>query len=110
MFVDQVDLPRTMPVFKLHFAQDGGLHLTKQFKMNKAIDRVFGCMSGRRIVSMLPHATDKVRGHPDVKRTIKLARKDVYAGLLFLSHLWNLAAKWTLKQVQGDDSEKKVDS
>ena len=103
MFVDQVDLPRPVPVFQLLFAKDGWLHFAKQLKMDKAVDRIFSRGSGYGPIAMLPHATDKVRGNANVKRAIKLARKDIDAGLLFLSHVRSLAAKWTLKQVQGDD-------
>jgi hypothetical protein len=103
VFVDQVDLPGPVPVFKLLFAQDRRLHLAKQLKMHETIDCIFGCMSGRRIVTMLPHAANKVGRHANIQRAIKLARKDIDAGLFFLSHGRSLAAKWTLKQVQGDD-------
>ena len=102
MFVDQVDLPRSMPVLQLLFAFYRGLHFTKQLKMDKAIHRVFRAISRQCVIPMLPHATDKVRGNANVKRAIQLARKDIDAGLLFLSHVRSLAAKWTLKQVQGD--------
>lgn len=34
---------------------------------------------------------------------IKLAALNTDARLSFLSHRWRLAAKWTLKRVQGDD-------
>ncbi len=103
VFVDQIDLPRSMPVFQLVFALYRGLHFAKQFEMHEAVDRIFRGMSGHRFVPMLPHATNKVRGHANVERAVQLARKDVDAGLFVLSHLWNLAAKWTLKQVQGDE-------
>ena len=103
MFVDQIDFPGPMPVFQLLFAPDRWLHFAKQFKVNKAVNRIFRAVAGRRAVAMLPHAPDKVRRHANVERAVKLARKDVDARLFFLSHLLILAAKWTLKQVQGDD-------
>ncbi len=97
-----------MPVLQLLFAFYRGLHFTKQLKMDKAIHRIFRTISRHRMIAMLPHPTDKVRGNANVERAVKLASKDVDAGLLFLSHLGSLAAKWTLKQVQGDDFETKV--
>ena len=103
MLVDQVDFPRPVPVLQLLFALDRAFHVAKQFKVNETVDRIFRRMSGHRAIAMLPHAANKVRCHADIQRTVKLASKDVDAGLFFLSHGRSLAAKWTLKQVQGDE-------
>ena len=102
MFVDKVDFPRAVPVLQLLFAPDRTLHVAEHLKINETIDFIFRCVPGRRVVPMLPHTANKVRRHANVKRTVKRARKDIDAGLTLLSHGPNLAAKWTLKQVQGD--------
>jgi hypothetical protein len=96
--VDQVDLPLPPPVFQLLFAVDRWLHLAKQLKMHKPINRIPGGEAGHHPIAMLPNARNQVRGHTNVERAIGLARKDVDAGLFIRC----VAAKWTLKQVQGD--------
>ena len=101
-FVDQIDLPRPMPIFQLFLARNRTLHVAKHLKMHEAVNAIFGSKTGRRIVSMLPDARHKVGRHSNIQRAIKRAGKDIDARLLFFSHGRSLAAKWTLKQVQGD--------
>jgi hypothetical protein len=103
MLIDKVYFPRTMPVFQLLFARNGGGHVSEQFVMDKAIDRISGRVTGRKVVAMLIHTLGQVRRHTNVSRAIGSARKDIDAGLFFFSHHLNNAAKWTLKQVQGDE-------
>ena len=100
--IDKVDFPRTMPVFQLLLARNGGLHRAKDFKMHKAIYRIFGSVPGRKAAPVLGNTLQKIRCNADVKRTVELAGKNIHARLLFLSHRPGIAAKWTLKQVQGD--------
>jgi hypothetical protein len=102
MLVDQVDLPRPMPVLELLLTHNCWFHLAKHLKMDQAINRIFGGKAGKGFVAVLPQAGDQVRRHANVKRTIGFARKNINTGLTFLSHGRSLAAKWTLKQVQGD--------
>jgi hypothetical protein len=59
-------------------------------------------MARRQMPAMLRKPFQQVRGYANIKRAVKLAGKDIYARLLFLSHRRSIAAKWTLKQVQGD--------
>ena len=101
-FVDQIDLPGPMPIFKLFLAQYGALHVSKHLKMDQPVNRVFRRMAGHCAVAMLPNAREKVRGHANVQRAVMLARKDIDARVFLFSHGWNITAKWTLKQVQGD--------
>ncbi len=101
--VNQVDLPRAMPILQLLLTRNGGLHRAEGFKMHKAMDRISGSMAGGQITTMLRQTFEQIRRNADVQRAVKLACKYIYARLLFLSHQWSLAAKWTLKQVQGDD-------
>jgi hypothetical protein len=102
VLVDKVDLPRPVPVFQPLLPPYRRRHIGEEFEMNKAIDCIFGRVTWRKIVAMLIHALGQIRRHSDVGRAIQTARKDIDTGLLFFSHCLNLAAKWTLKQVQGD--------
>lgn len=109
MFVNQVDLSLSMPVLQLLLARDGRRHVSKQFIMNEAINRVFRRETWRKIVAMLIQSLGQVRSHTYVRRAIRLACKDIDAGLFFFSHGWNLTEKWMLerqspkvKQVQHD--------
>ena len=100
--INQVDFPLTMPVLQLLFARNGSLHRAEQFKVDQPVNRIFGSMPRRKPAPMLRQSFQQVRSHADVERAVKLARKNIYARLLFLSHRRSLAAKWALKQVQGD--------
>ena len=91
-----------MPIFELFFAANGPLHVAKHLKMNEAVNGILRRMTGHRAVAMLPNASNQVRGHANIDRAVKLVRKDVDARVFLFSHQRNLAAKWTLKQVQGD--------
>jgi hypothetical protein len=106
MLVDKVDLPRPMPVLQLLLPRNGSDHVSKQFIMNKAIDRVFGRVPRRQVVAMLIDALGQVRGHAYVSRAVKFAGQNIDTGLFLFSHRLNNAAKWTLKQVQGDGVRK----
>ena len=99
---NKVNFPRPMPVFQLLFARNRALHVAKHLKMHQAIDRIFGSMSGHHIITMLVKPLKQIRGHTDVKRTMRLARKNVNARVFFRLHQRIVTAKWTLKQVQGD--------
>ncbi len=103
MRVDQINLPRSMPVFKLFFPQDCRFHLTKYLKMHKAVNGIFRCMPRHQAVAMLRQALRQIGRHADIKRTVKFTCKDIDARVSFFSHWRSLAKKWTLKQVQGDE-------
>ena len=100
--VDKVDLLRAVPVFQLLFTRNSSLHRAESFKMHKAINRIFGGMSRHQTTPVLRQALQQIGGNTDVKRAVEPARKDIDARLFFLSHQQSIAAKWTLKQVQGD--------
>ena len=101
--IDEVDFPRSMPVFQLFLARDRSLHRAENFEMHQPVNRIFGCVAWREMTAMLREgAFEQVRGYSDLKRTVMSAGKNIYARLLFLSHRRSIAAKWTLKQVQGD--------
>ena len=101
--VDQIDLPRAVPVLELLFASDSALHVAEHLEMNEAVDMVFGGMPGKCIVAMLPQPAEKVGRYADVERAVELARKDVDARVAFFAHGAERGAKWALKQVQGDE-------
>jgi hypothetical protein len=106
MLVDEVDLPRPMPVLQLLLTRNRRCHVGEQFIMNKAIDRVFGRVPRRQVVAMLIDTLGQVRRHAYVSRAVKFAGQNIDAGLFLFSHRLNNAAKWTLKQVQGDGVRK----
>jgi hypothetical protein len=101
-FVDQIDLPWSMPILQLLLPRNGAFHVAKHFKMHQPVDRIFRRVPGRRIVAMLPNAREQVRRHANVERAVKLASKDIDARVFLFSHVRSFAEKWTLKQVQGD--------
>jgi hypothetical protein len=70
--------------------------------MHQPVNRIFGGMSGRHTAPMLRKPFEQVRRYADIKRTIMLACKYIYAWDFLVSHALDTAAKWTLKQVQGD--------
>jgi hypothetical protein len=99
---NEVDFPSPMPIFQLLFARNRTLHVAKHFKMDQAMYRIFGRMSGHHGAAMLIKTIEQVRGYADIKRTVRLARQNVHAGVFSRFHQRIVAAKWTLKQVQGD--------
>ena len=101
--VDQVDFPRAMPVLELLLAQDRRFHFAEQFEMNEPVNFVARGMSGQCVISVFPEPSDQIGSHANVKRPVKSTGQNVDARLLVLSgHASNDAAKWALKQVQGD--------
>ena len=102
--VDQTDLPRAVPVFQLLLARNRGLHRAIHLKMHQYINGVFGRVAEGQAATMLRQAFEQIRGYANVERAVVLACKYIYARLLFLFHGLDSAAKWTLKQVQGDVS------
>ena len=103
LLLDQIDLPRSVPVLELLLARDRGDHVAIDFEMNQAVDFVTPGKSRQRIIAMLPKPTDQIRGYAHIKRAVVPARKDVDARKAFLPHGAESGARWTLKQVQGDE-------
>ena len=102
--VDQVDLPRAVPVLELLLAQDCRFHPAKQFEMDEPVNFVARGMSRQRVASVLPKPADQVGSHANVQRSIKPTGQNVDARLFVLSgHASNNTVKWALKQVQGDE-------
>jgi hypothetical protein len=104
--VDKIDLPRPVPVLQLFLPRNRGRHVGEQFIMHKSVDRIYGRVTRRKVVAMLIYALGQVRRHAYVSRAIKFAGQNIDAGLFLFSHRLNNAAKWTLKQVQGDGVRK----
>ena len=107
--VDKIDFPRAMPTLELFFTQDRRRHLAEQFVMHQPVDFVFSGEPRQRIIAMLPQASDEIRGHADIQRAVVPARKDIDARKAFLPHGAESGARWTLKQVQGDEVELGID-
>ena len=104
--VNQIYLPLAMPVLQLFLPRNGGLHRAEQLEMNQPVNRIFGSVAGRQLASMLRQPLEQVRSYANVKSAVMAACEDIYARLFFQSHWQDLAAKWTLKQVQGDGVER----
>ena len=100
--VNQVNLPSAVPILQLLLARNRDLHRAKNFKMHQPVNGIFGSMPRRHAAAMLRKPLQQVGGNADVQRPIKLAREYIYAWRFFISHALESAAKWTLKQVQGD--------
>ena len=100
--VDKIDLPRSVPVFELLFARDCGDHGPVDFEVNQPVDGVTFGETRLSALAMLPHPAEQIRGHAAVERAVILARKNIHAWDPLLPHGPECAAKWTLKQVQGD--------
>jgi len=100
---DQVDLPLPAPVLKLLFARDRRHHFTMTFEPDQHLDAVTIGEAGQRAIAVLPESADKIRRDADVERPARLACQDIDARFPFTDHTPELAAGWTLKQVQGDD-------
>ena len=100
--VNQIDFPSPMPILQLLLARNRGLHRAKNLKMHQPVNRIFGSVSGCHTAPMLRKPLEQVRRDTDIKRTIMLACKYIYAWGFFVSHTLDSASKWTLKQVQGD--------
>ena len=101
--VDQVDLPRPVPVLELLFAGNRALHIAEHLEMNEHVNVVFRGVPRDRIVAMLPEPAEKIGGYADVKRAVGLAGKDVDARVSLSRHGPERGAKWVLKQVQDDE-------
>jgi hypothetical protein len=100
---DQIDLPTAMPVFDLLFPGYRAGHITEHFKTHQSVNRIFRRVSRHLVLAMLVKALDQVRGYADVKSTVGLACEYLDAWLFLLSHGLCMDARWTLKQVQGDE-------
>ena len=107
--INQINLPRPMPILQLFFARNRGLHRAKNLKMHQSVNCIFGGVSRRHTAPMLRKPLEQIRGYADIKRAIMFACKYIYARSFLVSNALDTAAKWTLerqspkvKQVQGD--------
>ena len=100
--VDQVDLPLPVPVLELLLARDRGDHVAKHLKMDQQVHFVTRRKPRRRRIAVLPKAGDEIGRHADIQRAVVPARQNIDARVALLPHGPECAAKWTLKQVQGD--------
>ena len=100
--LNQVDLPSSVPVLKLLFARDRGGHVAVHFKPDQPSDAVPLCKSRHGTFAVLPKPGHKVGRNANVERAARLAGEYVNARISFARHQAEYAARWTLKQVQGD--------
>jgi hypothetical protein len=101
--IDQIYLPLAMPVFQLLLPRNGGFHRAERLEMNQPVNSIFGGIAGSQTAAMLRQPLEQVRSYTNVQRAVMATCEDIYARLLFQSHRRGIAAKWTLKQVQGDE-------
>ena len=101
--VDQVDFPLPVPPLQLLLAQDCRFHFTKQFIVNQPVDFMARSKTGQSIVPVLPHSPKQIGRNPNVKRAVMPAGQNINARKTLLPHRTECGAKWTLKQVQGDE-------
>ena len=106
--LDQIDLPLSMPVLELLFARDRGDHVTMHLKPDQPFDTMPLGKPRQRAFAVLPKPGHKIGRHANVKRTARLACENVNAGVSFARHGSEHAARWTLKQVQGDGIRRAV--
>ena len=102
--IDQIDLPLSPPVLELLFAGNRIHHVAKHLEMDEAIDPVTRGKSRRRIIAMLPQPAQQIRCDANIQRAIVTARENIDARVAILPHGPERGAKWTLKQVQGDEN------
>ena len=100
--VNQIYFPSAVPIFQLLLARNRRLHRAKNFKMHQPVNGIFGSMSRRHTAAMLRKPLQQVGRDANVQRSIMLACKYIYARGFLAFHALESAAKWTLKQVQGD--------
>jgi hypothetical protein len=100
--IDKVYFPLSAPILELLLTRNRRFHRTEEFKINEVMNCIFGSVPRCKTTPMLRNPLQQIGSNADVQRTIKLTGKDVHVRLLFLSHGQSIAAKWTLKQVQGD--------
>jgi hypothetical protein len=121
--LDQVDLPRSMPILQLLLTCDGARHVLKKLKANETIDGIFRRKPPALRLPVLPHPRQQVRRYANIQRPIMLARKDIDTGLFIHPTVHNKNRRhpelvsgsiprpttircvraWMLKQVQHDD-------
>ena len=101
--VDQIDLPRSLPVFQLLLAGNRALHVAEHLEVNEPVDRIAGREALGHTFAVLPQSLHQVRRHADVSRAVVPAGEDVDAGVALNWHNSKHAARWMLKQVQHDE-------
>ena len=101
--LEQVDFPLPVPALELLFAGDRGGHVAKQFEAHQPVNAMPRGKAGQGGAAMLGQALDQVGGDADIQRAVAIAGKDIDARDAFWPHAPELADKWTLKQVQGDE-------
>lgn len=100
---NKVDFPLAMPPLELLFARDGGLHGLKTLIIDQFHHVIALGKAVFRGGTMLPQAREQIGRDTDVERAARLACQNVNAGLAFIRHGPEAMARWTLKQVQGDE-------
>ena len=100
--LDQIDLPRTVPVLQLLLAGNRREHVAVHLEPHEPLDLVLPGEAWRHRFAMLPQAGFEVGRDADVEGAARLACQNVDARVALAGHGAEFAARWTLKQVQGD--------
>ena len=105
---DQVDFPLTPPVLQLFFTGDCRDHVAVHFEPDQPGDAVLAGEAGQRALAVLPQSGLKIGRYANVQRSAWLAGKNVDARITLDRHGAEHAARWTLKQVLGDEQARGV--
>ncbi len=101
--LDQIDLPLASPILELFLPCDRGGHVAKHLISNEPVDFVSRSEALDGALTVLPKPFDQVACDTDVERPVGFAGKDIDARVPLNGHGSERYAKWTLKQVQGDE-------
>lgn len=106
--LDQIDLPRPVPILELLFAQDRSFHIAEHLVADETADAVAASETAGNALTMFVESLHYVGSDADIKRTSWLACKDIDARAALERHGLTRAENWTLKQVQGDEKSKVI--
>ena len=102
--INQIDFPLPVPALELLFSRDCGDYIAINFKVNQPVDGIAVGETRRLAIVVLPHPRKQIGRHADIQRPKMSRGQKLNARDALLSHGPACAAKWTLKQVQGDEN------
>ena len=86
VFFDQANLPGSIPFLEPLLSLDRYAAITIDFKVNEPVDSILLCKSIDKVSAVLEHAAYQIVGHANVKRSTKLACKDIDEILMLPRH------------------------
>ena len=79
-FLDQLDLPRSIPLLDRLFSLDGAFHTFMNFVPNQSMNTVTFRESFYKVIPVLPSPLNEIRRDTDIQGAVWFARKDVNTG------------------------------